>query len=337
MTRRTNRLNVTRLEDRDLMAAGVTAFVSNNTLFVRESNIPAGDQNQAVSILRLSGDTVRVTGTLDRDGVDTVVNGRDSQDFSLPLGGNVNVKLAGGDDGVFFVGGEFNAITVDVGSSNPNHVDADDVFVLDTRTRNGVRIATGGGPDRVVVQRSQIGDRKGAGPETLSIATGSGADQVDVGSFSPGLVSIGGHLVINAFRSVAENEADAVTVVNANVQKSTVIETGGGADALLVDLLVGGDFVAVTGTGDDDVKLNNLGIKGQLIANTSSGNDALDMRFLNATHLTVDGGAGFDKLTSSLPGTTKTAKVIHWETVNGITLPKAGGSVVVPGGGTFGG
>src|SRR5688572_2004982 len=99
MACRTHRLNVDRLEGRDLMAGNLSAVVSNGILFVKEG-FGSANTNNAVQIFQLASGRYRVVGLAAADGTPTRVNGADSREFVVPTG-KLNVKLGAGNDTVF--------------------------------------------------------------------------------------------------------------------------------------------------------------------------------------------------------------------------------------------
>ena len=354
MARRTRSLTVTRLEGRDLMAGQVTAFVSHDVLHVREPNLPSAAVNQAVSINRLNNETIRVFGMRDRDGVPTLVNGVNFQDFALPAGGSLSVKLGGGNDLVSVTGGELDAVTIDVRSPDPGHADVDEVSLFNTQTRAGIRITTGGGADKVGVFNVRVGDGVGQAPDSLVINTGSGADQVNVGTTEvlgppvigppqgfPGQggsqvlepvvivpdqpVTVRTDLVITTFRTATEADADSVRLENVDVGRATRVLTGGGADAVTLSDMAGQDLLAATGLGNDTIQMKAVSLTGRLVVRAGDGNDTLDLPGVRAAYLMADGGSGHDQVTGLASATIETRQILRWESFGAILPPERGG------------
>ena len=313
MGRRTNQLNVDRLEGRDLMAGNLSAVVSNGILFVKEGSVSTNTHN-GVEISQLPNGQFRVLGLSSLDGQRTTINGAVFQDFTVPLA-KLNVKLGGGDDFLSVANARLNSMGLTVGG--PNLPDADVVTVSNTRTSGLVHIATGGGADRVVVQNSKIGDGLGTTSDDLSIFTGAGSDTVRVGS-ADGFVEVAGRMRVATYSSQTEPGDDRVTVQSTIVGKLMALDLGAGKDQLTVENSFGDDIFALTGIGDDTVKLTEVRAFDQFFVDTSHGNDTLDMVFLSARDLAVHGGTGFDKLTRFLDGPTATRAITGWESINGV-------------------
>jgi hypothetical protein len=329
MARRTNQLNVDRLETRDLMAGNLSAVVSNGILFVKEG-FGSTNTNNGLQIFQLSNGRYRVVGLSAADGTPTRVNGADSAEFVVPTG-KLNVKLGAGNDTVFLHGARPDVVTINVGA--PNIADTDLVVVDGVQTRGLVHIVTGGGNDTVAVRNSKIGNGIGTTSDDLSIFTGAGADTVEVGS-NDGFVEVAGRMRVATFSSATAVEDDRVTIKSTIVSKLMALDLGAGKDRLTIENSFGDDIVALTGTGDDTVKLTEVRAFDQFFVDTSHGNDTLDMVFLSATDLAIHGGTGFDKLTRFLDGPTHTRTITGWESINGVVQPLTGGLGVPVGGGT---
>jgi hypothetical protein len=330
MARRTNQLNVDRLETRDLMAGNLSAVVSNGILFVKEG-FGSANTNNGVEINQLANGQFRVIGLSSLDGRPTTVNGKLFQDFSVPLA-KLNVKLGAGDDLLTVANARLNSMGLTVGA--PNLADADRVAVINTRTSGLVHIATGGGDDIVTVQNSKIGDGLGTTSDDLSIFTGAGNDTVRVGS-ADGFVEVAGRLRVATYSSQTEPGDDQLTIQSTIVGKLMALDLGAGKDQLTIENSFGDDIVALTGIGDDTVKLTEVRAFDQFFVDTSHGNDTLDMVFLSATDLAIHGGTGFDKLTKFLDGPTHTRTISGWESINGVFQGLPGGLMPVATSGTL--
>jgi hypothetical protein len=326
MARRPNPLNVTRLEGRELMTTGVSAFVLFDVLHVREDDPTSGPLHQSILITRTGEGKVRVSGLVNHtNGRDTLVNGQlDAREFSLSPSGNLNVKLSRGDNNIL-IAGDFGSVTVTAGGLGSDAIlDADRVSIHNVRTRAGMQIHTGGGDDSVTVTQSRIGDGQGTGSESLVINTGGGADTVRVGSYENGAVAVGTNLYVKTNRSAADQDVDVVSLIDVAVGRMTQVSTGGGNDELNVDGLAGEHLAAVTGFGDDTVRMNAVSMSASLVVKTSDGNDTLETRSVSAIYLTADGGLGFDRLNGSFPSATRTKQIVNWEAVNGHMDPRRG-------------
>jgi hypothetical protein len=313
MARRTNQLNFDRLETRDLMAGNLSAVVSNGILFVKEG-LAQGNTNNGVRINQVSSGKIRVTGVASFDGQPTKINGADFKEFVVPTG-KLNIKLGGGNDLLFVSNANLNSMLISTGASNL--ADIDQVFLTNLRTRGGVFISTGGGDDSVSVQSSVIGDGVGTGDD-LSIFTGKGSDVVSVGS-NDAFVEVKGRMKVTTFSSALEQDADAVAIRSATVGDLMALDLGGGNDGLTIQNSFASDIVALTGSGSDVVGMTEVRAQDQFFVFTDSGHDTMDMVFLSARDLAVNGGTGFDSLTKFLDGPTNTTNISGWESINGVT------------------
>ena len=60
----------------------------------------------------------------------------------------------------------------------------------------------------------------------------------------------------------------------------------------------------------------------------ATGNDNVDMTFLQANLLSVDGGTGFDRLDTTSTPATRTRSSLGWEVINGLpTTANLGGLI----------
>ncbi|TWU22630.1 hypothetical protein [Bythopirellula polymerisocia] len=172
-----------RLEERQMMAGDVAAYMNNGNLYVNEASGQAGTAN-AVQVSQLSNGLVRVQGTANQGGGQTLVNGLPYQDFNIPTYsqqvGHLVVYLGGGNDSIIVGTGnvvnKFNTISINTASSNPNDPgDADLVKLYNVSTRAGSNIYTGGGSDNVVLDKTIFNANYGG---YFSVDTGEGNDSV---------------------------------------------------------------------------------------------------------------------------------------------------------------
>jgi hypothetical protein len=300
---RTRRLAAETLENRALLAGDISAHVFGGVLVLVGDSAANGVKIQA------SGDSLEVVGTEAggaattingqtsftangvtgglaawlRNGNDSLVfgdgsavtipgtvvvgtgNGDDSISGSLNNGGRAILTTGAGGDDVSLSDSVLGslAITTDFwGSANPG---GDTVSLDGVQANRGAVIGTGGGDDTVDIS----GDS--AFPLFLSIATGDGADEVNL---------IG-------------TEDKAVSVGNA-----LVIATGRGNDivnAAYVDV----DGVATISnlSGDATVTLDNVDATDGLFAWLGSGDDELTISKSSSARAGLGGGAGSDTLT----------------------------------------
>jgi hypothetical protein len=334
MARHTNRLGVERLESRELMSGnGVTAAIVriNNIpeLFITEAAGQAGGTN-AVQVSRLANGLVRVSGQISSDGTLTHVNGRVFQDFALATNRDLVVDLGAGDDQLRVVNARFG--NVFVGMDREIGASADTVTLTGLKTSGRVNVQTGDGQDSVFVRNSIIGDglKDSLGhTDDLDINTGAGADLVEVGAVGGAFVRVKGNLIVNTFKSVAEQDFDALRVNQTVVDKSIFLDTGGGNDRINMGLVsAGADIVLVAGEGDDGAALQEVSATNSFFIGMATGNDNVDMTFLRANLLQVDGGTGFDQLQHHLDANNPQTLFTGWERINGLpTTANLGGLI----------
>lgn len=310
--RRTNRLNVDRLESREVLSGNVTAYVSSNTLFIVEQAGQYGQSN-AVRVSQLAGGNVRVTGLVNGSGTVTKVNGAAYQDFALS-NGTLVASLGAGNDRIRVVNAKFNNVNLDL--SYPSTNDADVIDVDGVQTTGAMQLRTGGGADAIYVRGTKVGD--GSGYEDLNINSGAGADTVKVGVIGGAFVEVHGNLILNTFTSLAETDPDTVAVYQALVYKSIYLDTGAGNDTIKMgDVTAGEDIVAVAGDGNDKATLDEVWAYDQFYVAMGTGNDTLTMTYLRANYLSVDGGPGYDTLTHYYDGPTGHTVYTGWNVING--------------------
>lgn len=326
MARQPNRLGVERLETRELLSGnGVTAAIVrvNNfpQLFITEAAGQAGGTN-AVQVSRLSNGAVRVSGQVSSDGTLTHVNGRLFQDFTLGTARDLVVDLGAGDDQLRVVNARFG--NVFVGMDRAIGASADTVTLAGLKTIGRVNIQTGDGQDNVFVRNSILGDglKDALGNvDGLDVNTGAGADLVEVGAVGGPFVVIKGNLIVNTFKSVTEEDFDLVRVKQTVVHKAIFLDTGGGNDQINMGLVSAGtDIVLVAGEGNDGAALQEVSATNSFFIGMATGNDNLDMTFLSANVLSVDGGTGFDRLEHHIDAHNPHTQFSGWEVVNGLQL-----------------
>src|SRR4051794_36583312 len=100
MDKRKSKLNLENLEDRQMMAGDLAAYVSGGNLYVNEAPGQIGQDN-GVIISQLANGKIRVSGDFTPMGSGvSKVNGMAFQDFTVT--NNLIVKLGAGNDGIAF-------------------------------------------------------------------------------------------------------------------------------------------------------------------------------------------------------------------------------------------
>jgi hypothetical protein len=332
MARPRNRLNLDRLESRDLMSGNVIARVNMTggfpALFVGEAEGQAGQPN-SVQISQLANGATRVAGLINPDGTRTLVNGLAFQDFDNGLL-SLAVELGRGNDRLRITSDPLRPADaryafVTVGMSTPNSPpDADTVELSHVTTAGTVDISTGAGADHVVVRDSEVGTSFDENHRTLDIRTGAGVDHVDIGptnSHDLTSVRVHGNLIVNTFESITEPEADFVRMFQTTVDQTVGVSTGGGNDSVRMGVVFGGNVTMVTGQGNDTGLLQDVRAGDHMFLGMSEGNDSLDVSGLEAVNLlTIDGFSGFDRLQDHAGGAIGKKVVTGWEVINGVLV-----------------
>jgi hypothetical protein len=291
MAHRTHQLAVDRLESRDLMAGNVTAVVSNNVLFLRET--AGSDLSNAVRVFRLPDGRVRVVGLADADGVPTTINGAAVRDFWLPNGG-LSITLRGGDDRVVVEDARFTSMHIDVGGTAGS--DRDTVEVRRVATGMGMHIFTGNGDDAVTVTDVRVGHLARPCRMDLTINTGFGADAIALGSDAGGSVGVLGNLFLTASPGLLDPAGDAVDVRQTDVGGWLFLRLGSGDDRVAMTGLRSGGLRVSGLRGNDVVGLTDVWAAQEVDVSLSDGDDRLDLTGVWTARLVARGGAGTDRL-----------------------------------------
>jgi hypothetical protein len=307
--------SVERLEDRQLMAADVAAYMTSGTLNVVESAGFVGGDN-AVEIRQVAPGVMRVTGLYTSDDPGTsLVNGHAYQDFSGVL--SLNVNLGGGND-IVNVGRQGTTMTLNnvfVNTDGTNKLnfhgyDYDHVNVVGLKATGQMTIQTGIGNDQINLGVLNIGSNDLG---NLTINTGPGSDVVNLNN-----VSVKGNLAIQtADGNSSATDSDSVWLQTVTANEGIYVKTGRGNDSLTAtDVTSSTGILFDTGDGNDTVNLNSVRAIDDFFTQLGSGNDVLHETYLRANRLTLDGGAGNDSLTTGIDGTVNLLSETNWELIN---------------------
>lgn len=312
------KFSLEQLERRELFAGNVLAYMSGaGDLNILEATNSIG-QGQAVQVHQIGANRYRVSGLSSQDGGNTLINGGTYRDYTVY--GNVNINLANGRDTVLLGRSTPTAFNKDVyinsgvdASSN----DLDSISVEKVNTKGNLTIDSGASADYVNVIGSKIGD--GVYIDNLAIYAGSGADNVNVTSGYGRFVEVTGNLHVDTYDSQSELDADRIYMSGAYANRNVQAFTGGGNDSLtVIDAFAGSDVFFATDGGNDTVSLNSVRAADDFWALLGDGDDAFDMQYSVADVLTLDGGAGYDRLSSSVPGPVNQQVTTNWEVINGV-------------------
>ena len=308
MKKQNKRLQMEQLEDRQLMAGNVLAFMSSGNLHVVEAAGQIG-RGQAVQVAQLSNGNIRVQGLSSQDGGTSLINGGTFRDFTVP--GNLNVNLGAGRDNVVLgrsAPSTFNNVYINTGVAAATAIDDRDfVNVERVTTRGHLTVDTGASSDYVSVFNNRVGDTSGI--DNLTLRTGTAADYINVNN-----VNVNGNLSVSTYNTDSESDADHVHLEMAFARSNLQVFTGGGDDYLtVVNGFAGNDAFFTTGAGNDTVRLTEVQAVDDFMTYLEAGDDTLDMQYLRADVLTLDGGVGTDRLTKSVEGEVNQLLESNWE------------------------
>lgn len=384
MSKRTNRFQMERLEDRRLMAGDVDVLISGvpGTMIIKAAN-PAAGAAEAVQVSKSPTGGVRITGLPSADGGVTKVNGKSFVD--MPFTQNIDFRLGQGSDEVriknLSISGNIN---LGVGGSAGSAADNDRVIIDNLRIGGALKVTTARGQDFVSVRNSKIGDGvetfsnddfivqtgvdaavgdadrdtvfienvevlghthlfTGASNDSLTlrdaelghgthhfhtalISTGAGADTVTLGPgpAAVGAVAVTGNLHIGTGLD-SENDADVVSMQDVFTTNSLTMFLGGGGDVLdIVNQQARRDVAIITGSGDDTARFTQVEAFEGFFTSMGEGSDTLDITFVKARTVNLDGGdgAGFDRLFLSQSPNIPTLIRKGFEEINGQRLLK---------------
>jgi hypothetical protein len=329
MSNRQRKLNIERMEAREMMAGDIAASVSGGTLFLNEASGQAGGDNSVI-VSQIAPGRIRVTGNYTTtDNTLSKVNGAAFQDFNVS--GGLTVKFGGGSDLVVFdqlAPPTFTNVNIDLaappivatqmamaktvgGVATPFYApDKDNLIMWGANITGNLTVNTGADSDWVFIANTPIGGN-------VSINTGAGADTAQLKNM-PGL--IGGSVDIQLYSSLAEKDADVAWLDHVYANGNINVRAGDGADLLHLDNVTSyKDFNLDAGAGDDRLEANDVCAVDNFFASLGEGNDAADIKNLYVIHgkTQIDAGNGSDSLTKSGAFPTSQVTQTSFEWING--------------------
>jgi hypothetical protein len=304
-----------RLEDRQMMAGDIAAYVQSGVLNIAESAGYPGGQN-GVEIRQVAPGTMLVTGLQTDDGGKSLINGHASQQFSGVA--SLNVNLAGGNDLVYVgrsdAATSLNDVSINTDGSNGYNAygfDYDKVNVVNLNTTGRLTIQTGPGNDVINVGKLRIGNDN---LDALTINSGAGSDTINMNN-----AQITGNLAIFTADSTSKaTDSDHVSLQTVSASNGILVKTGSGRDTFsATDVTAIGDIDFDTGAGNDNMYLNSVRATDDFFATLGDGDDVLNVTYLRANRATLDGGSGKDSLTTGIEGAINILSETNWELVNG--------------------
>jgi hypothetical protein len=362
-----------RLEERQMMAGDVTAYMANGNLYVNEAAGQAGAAN-AVQVSQLSNGFIRVKGLVNQDGGTTLVDGQAFRDFTIPANsastGHLVMYLGGGKDSVTIgqdsIVNKFNTISINTAAPNGSNVNDFDRITLDkvytrggsniytggdidyvnvtnstigtsyagsfsvntgdaldsvklfnVKTRDLTDIRTGAGNDNIDVSSSNIGD--GVGTDNLNITTGAGGDTILFNATQLGSTYVTGHVNVYAFDNSAEIDDDKVDMRSVYTNANINILMGAGNDNVyMLGCFAGADILLSGDKGNDTFRLTEVRSQDDFFAFMGDDADVLNMEYVGADEMILDGGAGSDSVQRWNNAYVRDLALQNWETINGV-------------------
>jgi len=322
MANKFRKFRMEKLEERQMMAGDMTAYVEFDsigyeTLYINEKAGQAGRDN-SVFIRQMSDHTIRVLGTPTANGSISLVNGKQYQDFTFKtVAPNLIVKLGGGNDTVNITEItspwlNFVRMAVDVGAATASgNADQDSVSITNVLNGAGLSIITGADKDQVNVDHVTT--------NSLAIGADAGDDRVAIYNST-------------FYRQVSVQlgaGADDVKVMHVDVNSDVLdIQLGSENNTFLIDDVDvhnahGIGTVAVIGGNQNDTgSILNVST-GLVWAPLSNGSDSLVLDHITAKEMRVEGGDGIDSLKMKNLAVDEVFQT-GWETINGFPPLKDG-------------
>jgi hypothetical protein len=363
-----NRFHMERLEDRQMMAGDIHAFLDNGTLFIQEAANSIGGA-QELEIAYVNGNKVRVTAAQG-----TLINGKSSVLFETINGLDIDAKLGGGKDVVHVTGpgssllgvvkidtsdpafspNDEDVVTarnltiaqldittgsghdvVEVVNTNVNgdfelgnlniragintlgvFSDQDTVVVGGTHVRREMSVLTGASNDRVILKNVDVGNRDG---DLLWVDLGAQDDVLELGSGLNDITPVTGI----SLRVDARDGNDRVAMADVFFTSGIAVQLGAGDDALTMRNVQSRTNMSLRGeNGNDTMILQQVEAFDNFFAYMGEGSDTLDITFIKARKVELDGGdgAGYDKLFLSQSPNIPTLIRRGFEEINGQKL-----------------
>lgn len=203
--------------------------------------------------------------------------------------------------------------------------DKDTVFLENIEVLGSLNVSTGASNDAVTLKDAELGHGSHHF-HTALISTGIGADTVALGPgpAAVGAVGVTGNLHIGTGLD-SENDVDKVTMQDVFVTNSLTMFLGGGDDVLdMVNTQAREDVAIITGRGNDTARLTQVEAFDGFFTSMGEGSDILDITFVKARTVNLDGGGGdgYDRLFLSQSPNIPTLIRTGFEEINGQKLIK---------------
>jgi len=308
------KLSLEQVESRQLMAGNILAYVNGaGDLNILESTATIG-QGQAVQVWQTASGKIRVQGLSSQDGGVSQVNNLAYQDFTT--NGNVNINLAGGRDTVL-VGR--NATTLNnlyINTASPTGVnDNDAIYLENLNTRGNAIVTSGAGSDFIQSLGTHVGDTTGI--DVFSIRSGSGADYINVVNGYGRFTEVNGPMDVDTYDSLSEVDSDKLYMSGIRARANVQAFMGSGDDQLDgIDLYAGDDVLFAMDGGNDRMHIDSVRAYDDVWFMLGDGNDSLDLAYVVGDEVTYDGGAGYDNLSTQVPGPINHLHQTGWEVIN---------------------
>jgi len=330
-------VNVSQRSNGDIVVKGLANASGGRTLINNQESvvfthplnlvIGTGGGNDVIGVVGYTGQHIQILAESP--------NGSGPDNDSVSLGsvrtsGQVDIRTGAGKDIVSVVGcviGDGTTVNnvpddlkISMGvAAATGDADADQLLIQSTTTRAATDISTGASNDVVTIRDSTLGNDRS---DFLRIKTGAGADLVEMMSHpnnpQQNFQSIGGNMLLVMHDSVLENDVDTVKAKQL-IFESASIQLGGGNDVVdMLSLFGTGDLVLDGHGGNDNVKLANVEGLQNFFALMGEGDDTLDITYIKAQQMTLDGGGNFDRLERHQMPSIPSLTVKGWEVINGV-------------------
>jgi hypothetical protein len=247
--------------------------------------------------------------------------------LNTKIAGKVEINTGAGNDIVRVLNSQLSSLDVKAGVTNPAGTsDVDTVLVKGSKVTNNLTITTGESNDQITIKGTDVGQISHTNLSHITVNAGAGADTVKIGSlvddipgsdiFGP-VTATGGIHVIGG--TDLQNDVDTVLMQDVFVDNHIVVELGNGSDRLnMVNALAGTNISLAGQKGNDLMTITEVEASDGFFAFLGEGDDTLDMTYVKANRMELDGGAGLnDNLRRSQMPFISNLTVRNWELLNG--------------------
>jgi hypothetical protein len=194
--------------------------------------------------------------------------------------------------------------------------DQDTVIIGGTRVTRGMSVLTGASNDRVILKNVDVGNRD---DDLLWVDLGAQDDVLQIGSGLNDITPVTG----KNLRVDARDGNDRVEMADVFFDEGFAVQLGAGEDVLTMRNVQSLTNMALRGEGGNDtITLQQVEVFDNFFAYMGEGSDTLDITFIKARNVELDGGDGdgYDKLFLSQSPNIPTLIRRGFEEINGKKL-----------------